>query len=92
MCRAPPSKGQAPESVTVKMTPEPKAWAAKLTAGEAGKYWLEVGYTTTRRKLVRAEITVQEARLPRWPWWVMTGVVSALALGLGVRAVIGKKT
>lgn len=87
-----PQKGQAPESVTVKMSPEPRAWAVKLTAGEAGKYWLEIGYTTTRRKVVRAEVTVHEAKLPRWPWWVLTGVVGALALGLGVRAVIGKKT
>ena len=87
-----PQNGPTGASKTVSMNSGSKAWAAQLHAGEAGAYWLEVGYTTTRRKVVRAEVMVNEAKLPRWPWWAMTGVAAVVALAFGVRSVIGKKT
>lgn len=87
-----PQKGGGGKSQTVSMMPGPKAWAAKLETGEPGAYWLEIGFNTGRHKVVRAEVTVGEARLPRWPWYVLIGVVAVAALALGVRSVIGKKT
>lgn len=87
-----PQAGGGGESQTVSFMPEPRAWAAKLKTGEPGAYWLELGFNTGRHKVVRAAVTVQEAKLPRWPWYVLIGLVGALALGLGVRSVIGKKT
>lgn len=87
-----PQKGGGGESQTVTMMPGPKAWAAKLKTGEPGAYWLEIGFNTGRHKVVRAEVTVAEARLPRWPWYALIGLVAAVALALGVRSVIGRKT
>jgi hypothetical protein len=87
-----PQTEGAGETRTVSMLDAPKAWTAQLKAGEAGPYWLEVGYSTTRRKVVRVEVTVADAGLPRWPWYVMGGALGVLALVLGVRAVIGTKS
>jgi hypothetical protein len=80
------------DTQTVKMTPQAKAWAASLKTTEPGPYWLEIAWATTHHKVVRAEVTVQELKLPRWPWYVLLGLAGAATLVMGVRSAIGKKT
>ena len=78
------------ETVTVTRSSSEVSWQTRLVAPSAGPYTLEVGFRTTHNKLVHAAIDVREAPLSRWPWLVVVGVVSALALGLGVRSVLRK--
>ncbi len=84
------SKGGG-QSKTVKRAPGEKAWKAEFTPEEAGTHTLEISYTTTRMKVANAKIEVLEAKLPRWPWWMLVGVAGAVALGLGVRSVFKKQ-
>jgi hypothetical protein len=78
-------------SQTVKRARGEKAWKVTFVPEEAGLHTLEVSFTTTRMKVAATKIEVQEARLPRWPWWVMVGVAGGVALGLGVRSVFKKQ-
>jgi hypothetical protein len=82
----------AGDTKTVTMSEGSKAWSAQLRATEAGPHYLEIGWATTRRKQLRVELTIVDAPLPRWPWYVFTGLIGAIAIGFGVRAVMGRKT
>jgi hypothetical protein len=82
----------AGDTKTVPLNEGTKAWSAQLHAAEGGPHSLEIGWATTRRKQLRVELTIGEAPLPRWPWYGFAGLLGALAIGFGVRAVIGRKT
>lgn len=79
------------QTQTVRRLPGAKAWKATFTPREAGAYGVEISFRTTRLKVARAPLLISIAKLPRWPWWAMVGVLSAVALGLGVRAVFKKE-
>ncbi len=78
-------------SQTVKRAKGEKAWKVTFVPEEPGMHTLEISFSTTRMKVAGTKIAVQEARLPRWPWWVMVAVAGAVALGLGVRSVFKKQ-
>lgn len=82
-----------PQSDSKTVTPDPKAkaWAARLQVGGPGEYVLEIAYTTTRHKVVRAAVKVGEAPLSRWPWYALVAAAAGVALTLGVRAVLKRK-
>jgi hypothetical protein len=84
------SKGGG-QSRTVKRAPGEKAWRAAFVPEASGMHTIEISFATTRMKVATTKIPVGEARLPRWPWWLMVGVAGAVALGLGVRSVFKKQ-
>lgn len=78
------------QSQTVKRAQGEKAWRAAFTPPLSGPYTFEVSFRTTRLKVASTTITVDEAALPRWPWWVAIGVAAAVAVALGIRSVLQK--
>ncbi len=79
------------QSKTVKRAKGEKAWRVELTPDGPGMHSLDLSWSTTRLKVASAKIPVQEAKLPRWPWWVMVGLAAVTALGLGVRSMFKKQ-
>jgi hypothetical protein len=84
------SKGGG-QSKTVKRAAGEKSWRATFVPETSGLHTLEISFATTRMKVASAKIPVGEAKLPRWPWWVIVGLAMTIALGLGVRAVFQKQ-
>ncbi len=79
------------QSKTVKRVKGEKAWRVELTPDVPGMHTLDLSWSTTRMKVASAKIAVQEAKLPRWPWWVMVGLAAVIAVGLGVRSMFKKQ-
>ncbi len=79
------------KSSTVKRAPGERGWRASFLPEQTGVHTLEISFATTRMKVANAKIEVGEAKLPRWPWWILVGLTAAAALGLGVRSVLKKQ-
>lgn len=74
----PPAKGE-------------RRWATEFVVAEPGDYRFEVSWRSTHLKVVRGVITVQPAGLPGWvPWTVGSGLL-ALAIGIGLWLLFGRK-
>jgi hypothetical protein len=67
-----------------------KAWLAEFTPAANGECFLDVGWQTTRRKLLHMAFRVTPAPIARTPWYVLLGALATLALGLGIRAALKK--
>jgi len=79
------------QSQTVKRPAGEKAWRASFVPEQTGMHTLEISFATTRMKVAATKIPVMEAKLPRWPWWLLVAVAGAVALGLGVRSLFKKQ-
>jgi hypothetical protein len=78
------------ETKTVTRGAGEKAWRAQFVPPEAGEYQVEISFRTNHLKVAKATVSVEQAKLPRWPWWILVGVMSIAALGFGVRSVLKK--
>jgi hypothetical protein len=76
------------ETLEVKRPAGERLWLARFTPTEQGAHTLEFSFRTTRLKRVVAIIDVAEAPVPRWPWYALVAVVTAVALGLGARSAL----
>ena len=79
------------QSQTVARANDEPTWKARFAPEERGEYRLEIAFGTTRRKVAAGTLYVEEAKLPRWPWWVAVGGTVAVVVGLGVRNLLQKK-
>ena len=78
------------KSMTVKRGPGEKAWRAHFVPQDSGYHTLEISFSTTRMKVASSKILIGDAKVPRWPWWILVGVTGAVALGLGMRSLFRK--
>ncbi len=79
------------DTQTVRRAKGEKAWAAKFVPVADGEDCsIDLSFTTTRHKLLHAKVPVQTAPLSRWPWFVLLGLGTAIALGLGIRSLFKK--
>lgn len=78
-------KGQSVESNRL---PGERLWLAQLTPDREGPHTLEFAFRTTRLKRTVAPIDVTEAPVPRWPWYALVAIVTAVALVLGARSAL----
>jgi hypothetical protein len=67
-----------------------KAWFVVFKPQDSGECHIDVGWQTTRRKLVHTSVLVTPAPIARTPWYVLIAVIAAVALALGVRAALRK--
>ncbi len=67
-----------------------KAWRVSFVPPDDGDYQLEISFRSEHLKVAKAALFVSEPKLPRWPWWLVVGLVTATAIGLGVRALFRK--
>jgi hypothetical protein len=72
---------------TVRRAKSERGWFVQFTPEAEGNCSLDLAFTTTRYKRLHAKIPVQPAPLSRAPWYALLAVLSAGALGLGVRAI-----
>jgi hypothetical protein len=79
---------QKGESIEVKRPPGERLWLARFTPHEEGPHTLEFSFRTTRLKRTVATIDVADAPVPRWPWYALLAVVTALAIGFGARSAL----
>jgi hypothetical protein len=79
------------ETKTVTRAKGERAWAVTFVPTSKGEdCTLDWAFTSTRHKRLHSKIYVTDAPLDRWPWFVILGLAAALALGLGIRAVLKK--
>jgi len=79
------------DTQTVRRAKDEKAWAVKFLPSASGEdCTLDFAFTTTRHKRLHTKLYVNSAPIDRWPWFVLLGLGSAIALGLGVRAIFKK--
>lgn len=78
------------ETRTVTRGKGERAWFAKFTPQTDGDCALDLGFTTSRHKLLHAKLYVVPAPLSRAPWYVLLGLGAIVALALGLRAVFKK--
>jgi hypothetical protein len=76
------------QTLTVPRSKDSQSWLAELTPHGNGDCRLDVGWQTTRRKLVHMTLPVAPAPLPRTPWYIGVGLIAAAALALGIRAAL----
>lgn len=79
---------QKGELIEVKRAPGERLWLARFTPVEEGQHTLEFSFRTTRLKRTVATLDVAEAPVPRWPWYALLAVVTAVALGFGARSAL----
>jgi hypothetical protein len=77
----------AAETQTVRRLKGERAWGAHFIPSVDGDCSVDLGFTTTRHKLLHFKVQVQPAPLPRTPWYVLLGLFITVTLGLGIRAV-----
>jgi hypothetical protein len=78
------------QTQTVSRAKDSKAWLAIFTPQDTGDCHIDIGWQTTRHKLVHTAINVAPAPIARTPWYVLIGVIAAVALAFGVRAALRK--
>lgn len=76
------------ESVEVRRAPGERLWLATLTPTSTGPHRLEFSFRSTRLKRSVAMIDVSDAPAPRWPWYGLVALATAIALGLGARSAL----
>ncbi len=86
----PMKDGPPPDVVTVTRGKTDRAWTHTFTPHREGPHVLEVSFRTTRLKVARALVTVDEGRLPTWPWYVIAALAILTAVGVGVRVLFKK--
>ncbi|HLL53988.1 MAG TPA: hypothetical protein VK447_10600 [Myxococcaceae bacterium] len=69
-----------------------RGWRAVFRAPEPGTYTLDIGFRTTRDKVVHAKLRVAEAPLPRVIGWGLLAAVAVTVLLLGLRSVLSRGT
>lgn len=78
------------ETRTVRRAKGERAWFVSFVPLSAGECQVDLGFNTTRSKLLHLQLFVAEAPLSRAPWFVILGALLIAAFGLGVRAVFRK--
>ena len=78
------------ETRTVRRAKGERAWFVSFVPLSAGECRVDIGFNTTRNKVVHLELFVQEAPLSRWPWFVILGALLVAGFGLGIRAIFRK--
>lgn len=68
----------------------PRPLHATLTPPAAGPHRLEIAFTTTRYKVVTAQVDVAGARLPRWLFNASGAALIVMAIALGAWLVLRK--
>jgi hypothetical protein len=71
------------DAATLTRGPGEKTWVRTFTAGEDGPHRLEVSFRTTHLKVVRGELMVEPALLPKWFVYVVGGGLIAVSLAIG---------
>jgi hypothetical protein len=82
--------GQWSQELLVPRAKDSKAYLATFIPQDSGECRVDVGWATTRRKLVHLIVHVEPKPLPRAPWYLAAGILAAIALALGVRAALRK--
>lgn len=75
---------------TVRRAKGERAWFARFVPEDDGDCSIDLGFTTTRHKLLHSKVYVTSAPLTRLPWYLMIGVLLIGAFGLGLRAIFKK--
>ena len=65
-------------------------WSQTFRPTEPGDYMLDLAFRTTRLKVIHLPLTVGEAKLARWPWWLMIAGAGIALVVVGVRAALRK--
>ena len=68
-----------------------RLWVAQLTPTSTGPHRLEIAWTSTHRKVVRALVTVEQGRLPGWLPFVVGGTLILVAAALGAWLVMRRE-
>lgn len=78
------------KELSVPRAKDSKSYLATFVPEDSGECRVDVGWATTRRKLVHVLVHIEPKPLSRVPWYVLTGVIAAIALAFGVRAALKK--
>lgn len=78
-------------SVTAVRKPGERGWVAEFTPEESTDYRLEMSWRTTHHKVVRGVFPVSPRGLPGWMTWAVGGGLIAIALGIGLWILFGRK-
>lgn len=86
-------RSEAMGSADTKTVPrgETRVWTTSFTPTEPGEYKLEISWRTTHHKVVRGVFTVNDSGLPEWLNWLVGGGAIAIALGVGLWVLFGRK-
>jgi hypothetical protein len=79
------------DAVTVQPKPGERAWVHAFTADAQGPHRVELAFRTTHLKVVRGELEVHEAPLPRWLSYAVGGGLIAVAITIGVWLTVGRR-
>jgi hypothetical protein len=73
------------QGVSVTVTRGEVGWAATFHPAEAGAYWLDVSFRTTRLKVLHAALEVSAPPIPRAFRWGVLLAIASLAIGWTAR-------
>lgn len=79
------------QSVTAVRKAGERGWVAEFTPVEPTEYRLEISWRTTHHKVVRGVFPVSPGGLPGWLTWAMGGGLIAIAVGIGLWILFGRK-
>lgn len=78
------------ETKTVVRGKDERAWFAKFEPASGGDCTVDLGFKSSRHKLLHFKMHVLDAPLSRLPWYVILAVILLLSFGLGLRAIFKK--
>lgn len=79
------------ETKTVSRAKGERAWFASFVPARGdAECNVDVGFTTTRHKLLHFKLAVLPAPLSRLPWYFILGALLLAAFGFGIRAIFKK--